>query len=377
MDASDLSRPEFASQDTAALLTDLLTHFEQNVGRPLYPGQVERLLLHSVAYGLDLVRADIQHTGEQNLVAYANGLQLDHLAARWGLKRLPQEAATTRVVFKLTEPFEQNLLISAGRELVSKGNKVIFQTLEDVLILAGEQEGRCIARCTSAGPVGNGWEAGTIERLAIPQAEIAVAYNETTSNGGSDIESDIRLRKRILAAPHGLSTVGTREGYRLHVLGVSPDIIDVAVMGPDDRKDDDKRPGDIDIYPLYENGLVTDSQSAEILAALNHEKIRPLGDSIHVYTPKEVKFSIAANLIITQNANGSSLQATAENTLRQLVANWGLGQDIVASDIIRSLQNLNGVYSVDLLAPTELITVPSHSRPKLEKILISIVGVKS
>ncbi len=91
VDLSKLTRPVFVANDPQARIAELVARYEAATGKTLYPAQPERLLIDDYAYADANLRAAIQYAGEQNLLAYAEGDALDHLAALFGVTRLSGE----------------------------------------------------------------------------------------------------------------------------------------------------------------------------------------------------------------------------------------------------------------------------------------------
>ncbi len=86
-----LPRPLFVENDPQARVAELVARYEAAIGKTVYPAQPERLLIDVFAYADANLRAAIQYAGEQNLLAYAEGAALEHLAAFFGVGRLDGE----------------------------------------------------------------------------------------------------------------------------------------------------------------------------------------------------------------------------------------------------------------------------------------------
>jgi phage-related baseplate assembly protein len=92
-DLTQLTKPVFVSNDVDARVAEFIARYEAAVGKTLYPAQPERLLIDLLAYADASVRAAIQHAGEQNLLAYAEGEALRNLAAFFNVTPLTGETA--------------------------------------------------------------------------------------------------------------------------------------------------------------------------------------------------------------------------------------------------------------------------------------------
>lgn len=135
------------------------------------------------------------------------------------------------------------MAIPKWTKIESKDGKVIFRSNENTVIPAGEEIVDIGGTAETAGTIGNGYLAGEISKLLSPLAYIDKVENITISEGGSDIESDERLRERIKVAPESFSNAGSRGAYRYWAMTAHQDIVDVAILSPE--------PGVVKVYPLW------------------------------------------------------------------------------------------------------------------------------
>lgn len=91
VDLAKIPRPVFVENDPQARVAELVARYEAATGKTVYPAQPERLLIDVIAYADANLRAAVQYAGEQNLLAYAEGAALEHLAAFFGVSRLDGE----------------------------------------------------------------------------------------------------------------------------------------------------------------------------------------------------------------------------------------------------------------------------------------------
>lgn len=96
--------------------------------------------------------------------------------------------------------------------------------------------------------------------------------NVTLSFGGADIESDDRLRDRIILAPESFSVAGPKGAYIYWAKTAHQNIIDVAVESPE--------PGTVNVYPLMKDGVLTVEVKSLVEEVLNNDKRRPLCDLV-------------------------------------------------------------------------------------------------
>lgn len=114
-----------------------------------------------------------------------------------------------------------------------------------------------------------------------------------------------------------------------------------------------KEPGVVEIYPLTIDGNPTQEIIDTVQNYLSDDKVRPLTDLVLVKPPEKVDFQIIANLILYNFADIESIQSLISEKIefykQELKAK--LGKDIVPTQIIALLNNIYGVYKVELTSP--------------------------
>lgn len=363
-----LPEPEFIERDAVKVTQDLISQYETLTGKTLYPAQVERLLIDLIAYRETLIRIAIQEAAKQNLVEYARFPMLDYLGELVGVRRLPAQPARTVLRFTLTEAQTFNVLIPAGTQVETKDGKFIFKTTEDATIVAGSVSVEVSAECETAGFQANGYLPGEVGNLLTLIPYVEKAENITTTIGGTDEESDDRLRQRIKEAPESFSNAGSRGAYRFWAMTAHQDIVDVAVMSP--------TPGVVNVYPLTKQG----NPSTEILnlvsQTLNHEKIRPLTDLVQCLSPTRIDFSIVANVTLYNYADSRTVQETIDKKLSNYIKEMKskLGRDIVRSQIIALINSVYGVYKTELTSPASDRVLAENEWANCTSYTVNIVG---
>jgi phage-related baseplate assembly protein len=348
IDLKTLPEPEFVTVDWNRQYAELVKSYEQIVGMPLSKGQVESLIIAAFAYRENLIRIAINDTAKQNLLAYARGEMLDHLGAFPGVTRLPAAAAITTLRFTFETALTAPLLIPAGTRVMSKDNKVVFATSKDINAGAGSAYIDAEASCTETGQTGNGYLAGEINQLIDPLPYVQKVENTTLTYGGADIESDDHLRMRIQIAPESFSTAGPEGAYEYWAKTAHQDIVDAAVWSPE--------PGKVKVAPLLKNGGIPDADMLALVSgALNHEKRRPLTDSVIVEAPVIVNYSIDVQLYIYSSSSmlSDAILTKAKESLQSYAdsVKERLGVDIVPEQIVGILQKITGVYRAVVMQP--------------------------
>lgn len=348
-----MAAPQFVSTDVAAIVTAMVADYEAAVGRTLQPAQAERLLINMFAYREGLVRAAIQDAAEQNLVEFSRAPALDYLGQLVGVTRLAASAAELDITFTLV-PGHTGVTIPAGLRVTTTDGKVIFRTKEDTNVNAGVTTAVVLCECDTPGTAGNGYTVGTITNILDPQPYLVSATNAGQSAGGADAEDDTALRRRIQLAPGQFSNAGSESAYRYWAFTANPGIIDVAVVSP--------HPGEVNVYPLMEDGNTTPTQVLDAVnAAVNSEKVRPLTDLVLVLSPDRITYSLNVQLQVYDTADNATVEAAATAALEAftLAKRQRLGQDVIGSAVIASA-TVDGVYKVTLVGFTDVIVTPTE-----------------
>lgn len=333
--------PEFIHRDTARIEREFVADYEARTGRTLQPSSVERLIINAIAYRETLVRSAIQEAAEQNLVEFSRAPVLDYLADLVGVTRLTAAPATCTLDFTIVEG-HGGVTIPAGTRVQSADGLATFATLHDYTVETGETAASVPAEATEPGPAANGYVAGQISVILDPQAFISAAANADTTAGGAAQETDEALRERIKLAPASFSNAGSRGAYRFYAASANPSIIDVAVTNP--------VPGTVRIFPLLDDGQETPQQVLDaVAAACNAEDIRPLTDTVEVFAPARVDYTITAGLTIFGEADEAAVQAAVQTALEALARDkfQRMGIDITSAEVIKAAMQ-TGVYDVDI-----------------------------
>jgi phage-related baseplate assembly protein len=183
-------------------------------------------------------------------------------------------------------------------------------------------------------------------------------------------EDDERLRARILEAPESFSVAGPRLAYRHHAMSAHASIVDVAVESPE--------PGVVRLYPLTETGLPPPEVLALVLATCSAEDVRPLCDTVEVAQPQDYPFTVDARLTVLLPYDAETVRTAALSSLQARLAEIKsrLGRDVARSGLIAAL-HVEGVASVNLVAPNADISVPPTGWAHATSVSVTVAGVSN
>ncbi|HYH17491.1 MAG TPA: baseplate J/gp47 family protein [Azospirillum sp.] len=341
IDLSALPRAHFIDTDPTDLAAAMVESFQSISGRSLLPAQPERLFLDWLAYQFALQRMAVQEAGEQTLLAYARGQNLDHLGALLGVERLPARAAQAVFEVRMAEPAETERTV--GPLSVRTPDRAWAFT-GTATVPAGAAKAEAVLVATAAGAGANGFLPGQITALDAPVEGVAAASNVGVSHGGADIEDDERLRRRIQEAPEKFSTAGPANAYRWHALTAHASILDVAVTSP--------RPGAVMVHVLTDAGMPSDAVLSLVRAALTATSTRPLSDTVTAAPPVAVPYALDATVWLRADVDVQTVRARVEAAAAAWTAERarGLGRDLISSQAVVAL-SVAGVHRVEVAAP--------------------------
>lgn len=371
MKFSDLPDIDFVTADKEEVLSIVLSIYKQTTGRQLAQGDPVRLFIQVITNIVILLLNKINETGKQNLLKYADGINLDHLGVLVGVARTPAAKAVTTVRATLSAPRSTITTIPAGTRITA-GDNVFFVTAGDIVISAGQTTGTGKAFCTVNGESGNGYSVGGLNTIVDPVPYVQSMVNITTSQGGADIEDDERYRERIHNAPESFSCAGASGAYEFFAKKTSATIADVKVISP--------APGEVVIYPLLEKGVLPEQ---EILTAVkdtcNQTHIRPLTDHVSAQTPGQKSYNI--NLVYYINRDDQTQASVIQQNVDQAVNEYVIwqrsvmGRDINPSELIRRVMEA-GAKRVNVTAPA-YTAVKNGSQTDGFAVEIAVLGSKT
>lgn len=371
MKFSDLPDIDFVTADKDAVQSVILSIYKSVTGRQLAQGDPVRLFVLVITNVVILLLNKINETGRQNLLKYADGINLDHIGILVGVSRIPAAGASTTVRATLSAPRSTITTIPAGTRITA-GDNIFFATVGDIVILAGQTTATGPAICTTMGAGGNGYVAGELNTIVDPVPYVASIVNITTSQGGSDTEDDNRYRERIHNAPESFSCAGASGAYEFFAKKASTTIADVKVVSP--------APGDVVIYPLLENGVLPEQEIlSAVVAMCNQTHVRPLTDHVSAQTPGQKSYNINLTYYVNyaDQTHASVIQQNVDKAVNEYVV-WqrsAMGRDINPSELIRRVMEA-GAKRVVVTAPV-YTAVKNGSEADAYAVEIAVLGSKT
>lgn len=169
-------------------------------------------------------------------------------------------------------------------------------------------------------------------------------------------ETDASFRSRVQLAPEAFSVAGPKGGYEFHARKADPAVTDVFVdtYDPEREEPEDPQPGDVHVYILAsETGDLPPAIAATVLAAVNHDDVRPLTDHVQVKAPEALEYSITAEILLSAGPDPETVRLAAVASAQKYADDHRkLGGYVTRTGITAAL-HVGGVLNLTLAAPAE------------------------
>lgn len=329
-----MSEFNFIDYDSEKIKSNLRKSYTEIMGETLNPADPISDFVDYCAYIVQTSVEQINTTGKQNLLEFANNLALDELGKLPRVPRNQAKKATTTVKYAFSEARSSVIIIPKGNRISVNG--LYFETIKDTELPIGDIYVETTSECTTEGEIGNGYLPGEINTIIDPLPYLVSAENITQSEGGAEVEEDDPYRERIKIGPNGYSVAGPEKAYIFHTKTVNQNIIDVFVTT-------EPGTGVVKVYPLLKNGeLPGEDLRGQIEDYLSSEEIRPLTDSVTVLEAEVLYYNIDLVYYLEDDTTDLATTKTkVENAVNDYISWQGskLGRDINPDNLIAKMIN--------------------------------------
>jgi len=200
-----------------------------------------------------------------------------------------------------------------------------------------------------------------VERMIVTPAYI----DDKGRHVPAVMESDKRLRDRVLLAPYGWSCAGSVKAYEFFALSADSGVKSAGISSP--------VPGQVQVAVLSAdgNGAPTPELLDKVRAALTDEKVRPLCDTVIVVPARIVHYSVEATLYIGRGPDPTVVLADAEAAVNAYAASVHmLGYRTAVSGLYAALHR-PGVRTVSLISPAADVACEPGEAPWCDSITLT------
>lgn len=303
------------------------------------------LLLYACAVQFYQGYKYIDKAGKMDLLKYAYGPYLDHIASMKGITREQAKPARVMVRFTLSEVRPNTIEIPQGTQVTD--GSMYFETEQYAEIKPGSGyiDVECV--CLVSGSDGNDLQPGEINTLVNPIPYVASVSNIEETAGGVDIEDDDSMKERVYIAPSSYSVAGPEDAYRYWVKTFNSGISDVLVQSDN--------PVDIIVEFIMSDGeLPTTGLIQGLQLYLQNKQIRPLTDKVTVKAPDTVDYKLDVRYYINTSdlKRADTIKANVTAAVEQYTV-WQrskIGRDINPSQLIQMMVSA-GAKRVEVKLP--------------------------
>ena len=319
--------------------------------------------LYALAAEVQSLLAQADWVLDQSFPQTAQGQYLDYHAETRALARLAAARATGVLRFSAPSAAVTDYEIEAGSAAMTTGG-VRFETTEKAMLRKGETSVDVPARAVEAGANGNAI-AGAVHVMAVYPVGITRCENPEAFSGGSDEESDEKLRERVLESYRRLPNGANAAFYEQEALRF-PNVAAAKAVGRA------RGIGTVDVYVSTHGGAPEEELLGEISAAL--QKKREIAVDVAVKVPTEKSIDVAAELEAEQGWTMREITDAAQEALQAYFTGERLGEPVYRAKLASILYGVPGVKNYHLLAPAADVPAGATELPVLGTVTLTEIG---
>lgn len=241
---------------------------------------------------------------------------------------------------------------------------VRFETTEKATLAKGETYVDVPASAVEAGASGNAI-AGAIHLMSVYPVGITQCTNPEAFSGGSDEESDEKLRERVLASYKRLPNGANAAFYEQEAMSF-PNVAAAKAVGRA------RGIGTVDVYVSTHAGAPDEKLLGEIEAVL--QKKREIAVDVEVKAPTEKTVNMSAELTAEQGWTMQEITNAATAALQAYFTGERLGEAVYTAKLANILYGVEGVKNCHLLTPSADVSVSATELPVLGTVTITEIG---
>ena len=319
--------------------------------------------LYALAAEVQSLLAQADWVLDQSFPQTAQGQYLDYHAETRALARLPAARATGVLRFSAPSAAVTDYEIEAGSVAMTTGG-ARFETTEKATLRKGETSVDVPARAVEAGAHGNAI-AGAVHVMSVYPVGITRCENPEAFSGGSDEESDEKLRERVLESYRRLPNGANAAFYEQEAMRF-PNVAAAKAVGRA------RGIGTVDVYVSTHGGAPGEALLGEIRSAL--QKKREIAVEVAVQVPAETRVDVTAELEAEQGWTMREITDAAQEALQAYFTGERLGEPVYRAKLASILYSVPGVKNYHLLAPAEDVAVDATELPVLGEVRLTEIG---
>lgn len=350
-------------EELRAIYERMRETFAQETGFVPNDGCDAMVRLYALAAEVQTLLAQADWVLAQSFPQTAQGQYLDYHAETRALTRLPAAKAAGILRFSAPSAVVTDYEIDAGSVAMTSGG-TRFETTEKAVLATGETYVDVPARAVEAGAGGNA-VAGAVHIMSAYPVGITRCENPEAFSGGTDEESDEKLRSRVLASfkrlPNG-ANAAFYEQEAMHFAGVAAAKAVGRARGI----------GTVDVYVSTHAGVPETALMQEIAADL--QKKREIAVDVQVKAPVKKTVNVSAELTAEPGWTMQEAADAAKTALAAYFTGERLGESVYTAKLASILYGVEGVQNCHLLSPQADIEVGATQLPVLGTVTLTEIG---
>ena len=251
------------------------------------------------------------------------------------------------------------------REAVRAQGVLRFETLEDVVLQAGETAAQVRAQAVEPGSAGNA-AAGTIRAMAVAPVGVSRCTNPAAFAGGLEEETDEALRVRVLETfqrmPNGANAAFYQQGAMSF-----PEVAAAAVLS---------RPrgvGTVDVVVSTPAGVPDSALLAQLSSYFTQR--REIAVDVRVRAPEVKSIDVSVAVAAADGADGEAVRSRVEAALRAQFDGRLLGRDVLRAALGAVIYGVDGVANYNIAVPAADVTAAADELPVLGTLTVTEMEV--
>lgn len=320
--------------------------------------------LYALASEVQSLLAQADWVLDQSFPQTAVGQYLDYHAETRALTRLPAAKAAGVLRFSAPSAAVTDYEIDAGSVAMTSGG-VRFETTEKATLAKGETYVDVPASAVEAGVSGNAI-AGAIHLMSVYPVGITQCVNPEAFSGGSDEESDEKLRERVLASYKRLPNGANAAFYEQRALAHAG--VRAASVIPRENGI-----GTVGVVIAAEDGAPSEALVAEVQADI--QKVREIAVDVTVRAPSVKTVAVTAALTPKAGASFDEAKAAVTGALAAYFGGEMLGRSVYRAALGNVIYGTGLVENYRLSAPASDIAGAADRLPVLGTLRLTEAAV--
>ena len=337
--------------------------FAQRAGFVPSEGCDSAVRLYALAAELQSLLMQADWVLDQSFPQTAQGMYLDYHAETRGITRAAAEKAVGTLRFAAADKVTAACPIEKGTVCMT-AEGVRFETTEKATLAKGETYVDVPASAVEAGASGNAI-ASAIHLMSVYPVGITQCVNPEAFSGGSDEESDEKLRERVLESYKRLPNGANAAFYEQEAMSF-PNVAAAKAVGRA------RGIGTVDVYVSTHAGAPDEKLLGEIEAVL--QKKREIAVDVEVKAPTEKTVNMSAELTAEQGWTMQEITDAATAALQAYFTGERLGEAVYTAKLANILYGVEGVKNCHLLTPSADVSVSATELPVLGTVTITEIG---